>query len=350
MSELQPRLAQLLQKHGVDEKVVSYLKANSMVSVMQFAGLADSKTDVGEGVCTPSGLDPADRPLCQPVKAAWQEAEALVASELEIIRKGIGGDWDDPIDPEVRTKKTRSFVQYYQIKLPSHLIGSDALAERLVREHERKTPTAHDLHKIRALNSEPGAEKTVGVSIEHRTAVGADDVSTFTAHASIHKHRVLMNTLALAAAPEWAAADWSVLLDYHEWVVLRLFERKKGGVPPVEAVVRAGHSMRSRWAEAIRNDSETLAQAVLSCRTERVSLFAELHSDRAEGDSGRPQEPAAKKARGALQRVTHLHGKELRKFYNAGTCTYGKRCRFKHACNVKGCGGERAACDRHEAA
>ncbi|CAK0883480.1 unnamed protein product, partial [Prorocentrum cordatum] len=135
-----------------------------MLTVGQFAGLADSKADSVAGICVPAGLDGNDRPLCQPVKAAWQEAEALVAGELDLIRKGKGGDWDDPIDPEVREKKTASFVGYYHIRLPAHLMGSDTLAGRLVREHERRAPTVHDLRKVRALNSEAGISAPGGGS------------------------------------------------------------------------------------------------------------------------------------------------------------------------------------------
>ena len=86
-----------------------------------------------------------------------------------------------------------------------------------MRERERRTPTAHDLPKVPALNSEPGAEKTVGVSIEFGasgglkgTAVSADDVGTFTAHAFMYKHCVLMNAVAFAAAPgSWTTTSGS---------------------------------------------------------------------------------------------------------------------------------------------
>eukprot|EP00959_Pyramimonas_sp_CCMP1952_P397163 8321861-Pyramimonas_sp.AAC.1 len=64
--ELDPRLDKLLRKRGVDEQVFAYLKTKQIVTICKFAGLADTKADVGEGICTPAGLDASDRPLCQP--------------------------------------------------------------------------------------------------------------------------------------------------------------------------------------------------------------------------------------------------------------------------------------------
>ena len=145
----------MLRKHNVDTKVDEYLIAKGMLMVVQLAGLADSKADVGEGICLPAGLDPKDRPLCQPVKAAWQEAEALVSGELDLIRKGKMGDLDDPIEPEVRIKKTNTFTEYYNIRLPAHLIGSDSLAGRCLREYERKAPNVQYINKVKSLAYRP---------------------------------------------------------------------------------------------------------------------------------------------------------------------------------------------------
>ncbi|CAK0798830.1 unnamed protein product, partial [Prorocentrum cordatum] len=298
MVELDVRLSKL----GSDPRVADYLNFKGMVNIGQFAGLADSKADSVVGICVPAGLDGTDRPLCQPVKAAWQETEALVAGELDLIWKGKGGGWDDPVDPEVREKRTASFVGHYHIRLPAHLMGSDALAGRLVR----------------ALNSEAGISASGGGA----SAQNSDDSSgTQTAVGFMYKHRVLMNTLALAAAPDWASADWSVLLDYHEWVVLKLFERKNGRKPTVDAVMEADRQMRPKW--------KSLTEAVQTCRAEWVSLFSGLHSDRSGAVDG-PQQAPPKKARVGLPRVESVGGKQVRAFYNEGKCTYGKKCKYLH--------------------
>ena len=172
-AELEGRLVKLLAKHGVDEKIHQYLKEKGKLTIGQFAGLADSKADVGDGICVPAGLDKADWPVCQPVKSAWQEADAYVAAELDQIRKGKTTDLDDPIDPEVRKKKTNNFVEYYHMRLSAHLIGSDTLAGRCLREHERKTPTAPDIRKVKSLGHKPSE------SGEHD-----EEVATLELHAS----------------------------------------------------------------------------------------------------------------------------------------------------------------------
>ena len=201
MAVLDPKLDKLLKKHGVDEKVHTYLREKNKTNIGQYAGLADSKADVGDGICAPSGLDKNDRLICQPVKSAWQEAEALVAAELDHIRRGKTSDLDDPVDPEVRVKKTNTFDAYYHIQLPGHLVGCDSLVGRCVREYERRTPNAIDIMKVRSLAHKPS---DVGES-------SVDD-EPLNHHRFIYKHRVLMNTLALAVAPEWQEAEWSVLL------------------------------------------------------------------------------------------------------------------------------------------
>ena len=317
-----------------------------MLVVGQFAGLADSKADSVAGISVAAGLDGDCRLPRQPVKATWQEADALVAGEFDLIRKGKSGDWGDPIDPEAREKKTASFVGYYHIRLPAHLMGSDTLAGRLVREHERRAPTVHDLRKVRALNSEAGVSAPGGGS---GAKVNDDTSDSYSAVGFMYKHRVLMNTLALAAAPDWASADWSVLLDYHEWVVVKLFKRKNGRTPSVDAVAEADRQMRAKWVEAVRSDGKSLTAAVQTCRTEWVSVFSELRGDRS-GVDGDVQQPAAKKSRVALQRVESFGGEQICKFYNDGKCTYGKKCRYLHMCNVKGCGQSHPACEGHRGA
>ena len=123
----------------------------------------------------------------------------------------------------------------------------------------------------------------------------------------------------------------------------------------MEVMVAADNTMRTKWVEMVRSDSVSLTQAVKQCRTEWASLFTDLHSSGdASSTSSRPQavsEAPSKIAKKELSRVTEdRNGAELCPFYNKGKCTYGKRCRFKHACNVAGCGKEHAAVDTHQGA
>ena len=111
-AELDSRLAKLSAKHGVDAKVATYLKEKAKLTIGQFAGLADSKADVGEGICTPAGLDVGDRLVCQLVKPAWMDADAYVTAELNQIKERKSCDLDDPIDAEVRKRKTNNFNDY----------------------------------------------------------------------------------------------------------------------------------------------------------------------------------------------------------------------------------------------
>ena len=210
---LDPHLNKLLVKHNVEEKVFAYLKEKNMLLIGQFAGLADDRADVAAGICTPAGLDASDRVVCQPVKAAWLEADALRGAELDRIRKGCVMDLDDPIDPEVRRVKSDSFIDHYHIRLPAHLIGCDALAGRMVREHERKTPNPFDVRKVKSLAylAPEHSEKTVIEVLSSGAVQGtkeeALEPSPLTVHKFVYKHRVLMNTMALAVGPDWASGD-----------------------------------------------------------------------------------------------------------------------------------------------
>lgn len=348
MAQLDSKLDKLLSKHKVDEKVREYLVAKGRLTLGEFAGLADSKPDVADGICVPAGLSATDRLVCGPVKCAWQEAEAYVIAELEQIKKGKFTDLDDPIDAEVRIKKTTNFNGYYHLRLPAHLLGCDSLAGRCGREHDRKIPTARDVMKVKSLAHKPdGGDNDSG---------GADDEEfPRTRFKFIYKHRVLMNTLALAVAPDWHEADWSILLDYHEWMVLKLFEERKGQLPPLAAVVDADHKMRTKWIEAMRNDRVTMTDAIKLCRTEYVSLFADLHdhaavpAKRAGGESSTSS--SQKRERRELPRVEvdPKTNKKICTFYNNGKCTFGQRCKFAHVCNVRGCGVVHMASENHTA-
>lgn len=341
------KLEKLFTKHAVDDKIRVYLLSKNIVSMGQFAGLADSKPDVAEGICVPGGLDPQNRTACQPVKTAWQEAEAYVTAELEQIRKGKFTDLDDPIDPEVRIKKDTSFNNHYHIRLPPHLTGCDTLAGRCVREHERKTPTAPNIMKVKSL-AHKADEKDKGAN--------EDGERPLTRFKFMYKHRVLMNTMAFAVAPEWDDADWSSLLDYHEWMVLKLYEEKKGHLPPLAAVVEADFQMRIKWVESMRNDRKTLTEAIKLCRIESVSLYSDLHepatqsnqpTKRHGGDTA--QESPQKRARREVPRIDKdpKTGKGICAFYNIGKCSFGTRCKASHMCNVKGCGDTHMASDNH---
>lgn len=89
-------LDKLLAKHKVDDKVKAYLLSKDVVTLGQFAGLADDKRDVGEGLCTPRGLDVTDRILCQPVECAWQEAKTYMLAEFDKSGRAKSVIWMTP--------------------------------------------------------------------------------------------------------------------------------------------------------------------------------------------------------------------------------------------------------------
>ncbi|CAK0899815.1 unnamed protein product, partial [Prorocentrum cordatum] len=93
--------------------------------------------------------------------------------------------------------------------------------------------------------------------------------NNMSARASTYEHRVLMHAIAWAAAPKWTAADWSALLDSHEWIVLNMPEKKNKRSPNAGAVGRAVGQMSAKWVDAVREDTTTLAEAAKGCRTER---------------------------------------------------------------------------------
>lgn len=254
---LMDNLEKLLRKHGDDNRVDVYLIATNVLPIAKFVDLADSKADVADSICVPAGLDKNDKPACGPVKSAWREADALAEAALAEIKKGKHKmpDLDDPIDAHERVQKTNSFVACCHIKLLAHLIGSDTFLGRLVREHARRIPTAYDIRKVKSLAfraTKPGEDvtctETFGADGYVSSSIGQSaDLEPLTFHVFIYRHRTLMNSLALSVAPEWAQAEWSVLLEYHEWVVAKLFEKKKSSLPPLASIVEADHSMRTKW-------------------------------------------------------------------------------------------------------
>ena len=92
---------------------------------------------------------------------------------------------DDPIDAEVRKKISGYFVDYYHFKLLAHLLGSDNLAGRLVREHERKLPTAFDFRKAKSLAYL--AQKAGEQANSSESGADAEETAQLTVHSFIYK-------------------------------------------------------------------------------------------------------------------------------------------------------------------
>ena len=91
---LEAALNELFLKHGVHEKVTAYMRLRNMVTVSQFAGIADDLGDVIEGIRIPAGLNVEDIVVCQAVKVAWQESEDGVQAKLDAIKKGVFMEFD----------------------------------------------------------------------------------------------------------------------------------------------------------------------------------------------------------------------------------------------------------------
>ena len=68
----------------------------------------------------------------------------------------------------------------------------------------------------------------------------------------LHKHRTLMLAYAMAAAPEWASADLSLLLEYHDYVVSKALETDREKRPQLRSIIQADHETRGRWMLYLR--------------------------------------------------------------------------------------------------
>ena len=60
----------------------------------------------------------------------------------------------------------------------------------------------------------------------------------------LNKHRTLMLAYAMAAAPEWASADPSLLLEYHEYVISKALETDRVKRPQLRSIIQADHDQR----------------------------------------------------------------------------------------------------------
>ena len=117
MAMLEDALERLLRKHDVDKRVDAYLVDKGILMLIKFSALADTKADVGDGICVPAGLSKEDRPLCGPVKSAWREAEAMTEARLQHTKMGQMSDLDAPCcsvrcGSILLTAKVRSSVSF----------------------------------------------------------------------------------------------------------------------------------------------------------------------------------------------------------------------------------------------
>ena len=119
-------------------------------------------------------------------------------------------------------------------------------------------------------------------------------------------------------------------------------------------MVAADHAMRTKWVESVRNEKVSLTEAIKTCRSEWSSLFTDLHDStsvkgNSSSDGDGVQERPSKQARKELPRIEYNHRNEkICKFFNAGTCSFGKKCKFAHMCNVRGCGKDHTAVEGHK--
>ena len=111
--------------------------------------------------------------------------------------------------------------------------------------------------------------------------------------------------------------------------------------------------MRSKWVDMMRNDKVSLTEAVKKCRVEWASLFTDLHEATVEkskqNEGASVKESPQKRPRRDLPRVEETRsGVKICTFYNEGKCNYGRKCKFAHVCNVRGCGADHTAYDNHK--
>ena len=172
------------------------------------------------------------------------------------------------------------------------------------------------------------------------------------------EHRTLMLAYAMAAAPEWASADISLFLEYHEYVISKALETDRGKRPQLRSIIQADHETRGRWMLYLRQKSDkSLSDAVMYHRSQSAFLRTGIHNApvamNVAGRSSRPRSKSRRRSRTRSQKreqrskrdkgdafrleTRTQKGETICTFFNKGKCVKGAQSPMAHVCNYPGC-------------
>ena len=220
-----------------------------------------------------------------------------------------------------------------------------------------------EVHKVKCLVERKAKADTIVLKLKPAAGTARQEKLTEEQQVAsiwefLCKHRTLMLAYGKVAAPEWASADLSLLLEYHEHKISKALETDQGKKPQLRSITQADHETRGRWMLYLRQNSDkSLSDAVMYHRSQSAFLWTGIHNAsvtmNVAGRSSRPRSKSRRRPRTRSQKREQRSerdkgdafrlesctekGETICTFFNKGKCVKGAQCPMAHVCNYPGC-------------
>ena len=301
------------------------------------------------------GLDPADAVACQPLKTAWRTAEAIVKADLDARARGEEAETEKVMTEAARKRIDEVWDGHYHISFPPTWVPANSTLGAVKRQLETRAAATMEVHKVKCLVEREAKADTIVFKLKRAAGTLRQEKLTEEQQMAsiwefLYKHRTLMLAYAMAAAPEWASADLSLLLEYHEYVISKALETDWGKGLSCEA--------SGRWMLYLRQNSDkSFSDAVMYHRSQSAFLWTGIHNAsvamNVAGRSSRPRSKSRRRSRTRSQKreqwskrdkgdafrleTRTQKGETTCTFFNKGKCVKGAQCPMAHVCNYSGC-------------
>ena len=318
---------------------------------------------VADKIARPAGLDPADAVACQPLKTAWRTAEAIVKADLDARARGEEAETEKVMTEAARKRIDESWDGHYHISFPPTWVPANSTLWAVKRQLETRAAATMEVHKVKCLVEREANADIIVLKLEPAAGTLRQEKLTEEQQVAsiwelLYNHRTLMLAYAMAAAPEWASADLSLLLEHHEYVISKALETDRGKRSLLRSIIQANHETRGTWMLYLRQNSDkSLSDAVMYHRSQSAFLWTGVHNAsvamNVAGRSSRPRFKSRRRSRTRSQKreqrskrdkgdafrleTRTQKGETICTFFNKGKCVKGAQCPMAHVCNYPGC-------------
>ena len=165
-----------------------------------------------------------------------QIAEKLGSANIglqSVCARGEEAETEKVMTEAARKRIDESWDGHYHISFPPTWVRANSTLGAVKRQLETRAAAIMEVHKVKCLVEREA--KTDTIVLKLKPAAGTLRQEKLTEEQQVasiweflYKHCTLMLAYAMAAAPEWASADLSLLLEYHEFVISKALETDRG--------------------------------------------------------------------------------------------------------------------------
>ena len=284
-------LSNLMQRCGVDPRVLQWCGANGCETVPTFANWVDARSELAAHLLDKTECKD-DRAQLAALKQAWREADAATTRAIKRKAEGLSEEpADEPLDFAVYKSIEETFKKYYKWHvIDARRVAADRIVGRLRREFEAKQPNLFPLDRVRSLAAAratgPAKKQRLGDNIALEWCDEAEDkpvASDWHSRSFFEKLDILCFAWAIVGcfshsnlqdSPRYA--QWHELDKYYRdleekaWPLLGKFVHSS----VVAYVTQVEEGIRAAAIQIVRNDQlPTWSGALLKAAQDQSQLW-----------------------------------------------------------------------------